>query len=318
MIWKVCGLKVLRHGKHGRNNMRILITGGAGFLGSRLAEELILKKQKVALLVRKQDDLWRVNDLKNNIKIYFSEKDTGEAFKSFRPEAIIHLATDFGRGNYDPLKMIDTNITFSVKILELCVKYKCNIFINCSTCLPSEYNLYSASKNALLEIAKYYANNLNIRFTDVVLGYMFGEKDDASKFIPYAIDSIIKGKTIKATKGLQKRDFVYVGNVANKLAEIIKNNISKKMFTRYRVSSGKMMTIRKFIVRIENISKLKAKVIWGALPYKENEVFGAGIFNNIPDIPFGKDKDIPLDLSLKKTVDWYFIERSKTKKLQRK
>lgn len=285
--------------------MRVLITGGAGFLGSRVAEEIISKKQKVALLVRKQDNLWRINNVKKSIKIFFSEKDTVKAFRIFRPHVLVHLATDFGRGNYNPLKMIDTNILFPVSLLELCVKYNCQKFINSSTYLPSEYNLYAASKNAFLEIAKYYANNLNIGFVDVVLGYMYGEKDDINKFIPYVINSIIKGKTINATKGLQRRDFVYVGDVARKIAEIINRDLSKEMFIKYRVSSGNMMTIRKIIRKIEENSGLRAKVKWGALPYKANEVFNTKSLNSITMIPCEKDFDISIDKGLEKTIKWY-------------
>ncbi len=291
--------------------MQILITGGAGFLGARLAEELILIKQKVALLVRKEDNLWRLKDLEKNIQIYFSGKETGKVFKKFKPETVIHLATDFGRQNYDPIKMLETNILFPTKLLELCVEYNCRKFINSSTCLPSDYNLYAASKNAFLEIAGYYANNKNIKFIDVVLGYMYGEKDDKSKFIPHVIDSIFKGKNIKATGGEQSRDFVYVGDVSRKIAELTQKDPSAEKFMRYRISSGKYLTIKEIISSLEKISGIKAKVKWGALAYKSNEVFDVKNFEKIPVIPECKKADTLLGSGLKKTLDWYSFEQSK-------
>jgi UDP-glucose 4-epimerase len=78
------------------NNMNILVTGGAGFIGANLIRKLIsLPGFGVFVIEKKNTDLWRIKDIINKIKIEYSdlenEKELSEAINKINPDIILFI-----------------------------------------------------------------------------------------------------------------------------------------------------------------------------------------------------------------------------------
>lgn len=286
----------------------ILLTGATGFLGAHLLTRLVMKNYNVIVLKRTFSDLWRIKDLITEVGSYNLDKvDIGDVFKENSIDVIIHLATDYGKkNNNDVSALVEANVCFAARLLNLAVSNDVKFFINTHTHTGSNYTLYSATKNAFIEIAKFFFANHVIHFVNLKLEYMYGEKDDSTKFVPFVIENILRGKEIKASPGEQKRDFIYVADVVNAYIKVLENleNLKEK-FLEFNIGTGESISFKDFIKRIEHIIGVRADIKWSALPYRNNEIFdvkadirtAAGLLKWKPEIS--------LENGLANTVNWY-------------
>jgi UDP-arabinose 4-epimerase len=115
----------------------ILVTGGAGFVGSHACKALARAGYlPVAFDNLERGHLWAVKwgpfergDIRN-------EDDVSRVFETWRPWAIMHFAAYayVGESNLEPLKYYDTNVGGTVKLLRACVAFQCRNFVFSSSC----------------------------------------------------------------------------------------------------------------------------------------------------------------------------------------
>ena len=112
------------------NNLRVLVTGGAGFLGSHLCRRLLNKNFKVICV----DNFYsshhsNINSLKSNPNFLFLEQDVCQLKIEKKIDYIYNLACPASPVHYqfDPVKTIQTNILGSINVLELAKKNKAKI-----------------------------------------------------------------------------------------------------------------------------------------------------------------------------------------------
>jgi len=288
--------------------MNILLTGATGFLGSHLLPEVIKRGYGVIILKRSFSDVWRIKDIILQVKSYdIDNVELEKIFQENKVDVILHLATDYGRkNNNDVVQMLKVNLELPARLLDLGVKYGSSYFINAHTSTNSEYTLYSAMKNAFIDIARFFASNYEIKFINIVLEYMYGEMDDSTKFIPFVIESILKGKEIKATEGEQKRDFIYVGDVVDAYIKVLENlgNFDNN-FVEFQVGTGKSMPLKEFVDVVEKVVNKKAKIVWGALPYRKNEIFDSKANITFAKELLGWEPKTSLEDGIRKTIEWY-------------
>ena len=117
--------------------MKILITGGMGFVGSHLSEELLKNNHKIIVVTKSKK---KIKNLKNKIKqIILEEIDITnfpkmeKCLKKHKPEVIIHLAgeTSHSKSFENPLKDIDSNAKSTLFLLEKIrqMKLKCRFIL---------------------------------------------------------------------------------------------------------------------------------------------------------------------------------------------
>ena len=118
------------------SNKNILVTGGAGFIGSHLVDELILQGFKVSII-----DNLSTGKLENiNMKAVFYNADIvtddlSNIFKKECPSIVIHLAAQVSvsNANSDPIYDAKENIIGTLNILEYCKKYNVKQFVAASS-----------------------------------------------------------------------------------------------------------------------------------------------------------------------------------------
>jgi len=288
--------------------MNILLTGATGFLGSHLLPELIKDGYKVIILKRSFSDVWRIKSYFSQIKRYdIDQIDIEKVFQDNRIDIIIHLATDYGRKNYNNIiEMLESNIKLPSQLLNLGVEYGAKAFINTDTSTGSRYTLYSAMKKAFVEIAKFFSANYEIKFVNVILEYMYGERDDNTKFISFLIESVLKDKEIKATEGEQKRDFIYVKDVVGGYLAVLDNIVNfGENYIELNIGTGQSVSLKDFVKIVEKVAGKRANVQWGAVPYRKNEIFDSRADVSIAQKLLNWQPKTSLEEGLRNTINWY-------------
>ncbi|MFA5916793.1 MAG: NAD-dependent epimerase/dehydratase family protein [Candidatus Gracilibacteria bacterium] len=304
-------------------NKTILLTGGTGFLGSHLLERLINDGYKVILLKRTNSNLSKINGLIDKIKFYDIDKleKLELVFENHKINSIIHTSTDYGRREGDFNKIIDANLLFPIKLLELGIKYGINTFINSDTFwddnmeLPIGLSYYAYSKKDFIKYSKKLIEKSNIKFINIKLEHLYGPKDNESKFIPYIINSLLKNvESIDLTEGKQKKDFIYINDAINAYIYIL-NNVGKIniSFEEFDLGIGKTLSIKELLLKINNIIKANTLMNFGKLIYRKGEAMESKA--NIEKLNnFGWQYEYDIDRGILETINYFkFLLRNNGK-----
>jgi nucleoside-diphosphate-sugar epimerase len=291
--------------------VRILITGGNGFLGSNLVNKISKKNYILHLLVREKSNLSRLN-LNKKIKFFkLQKKNLENIFKKNKFDLIIHCATNYGTEEDNSSNTIYPNLLLPLQLLDLAKKYSVKSFINTDTILNKNISSYTLSKNQFVDWLKLFSKFLNCY--NVKLEHFYGPKDNNNKFVINNIQRLLRYEDeIEFTKGFQKRDFVYISDVVNALEKIIlfalknnKINSSHFKFKTFEVGTGRQISIKSFIFLIAKlIGNNKTRLEFGKIPFRKNEIMNVKVdLKNIQKL--GWKSKIKLNHGLTKTINYY-------------
>ena len=286
-------------------NNEILITGGSGFLGSKLVESFVKKGHKVSILKRAGTDLSRIEPFLDKISVYdVDELDT--LFGRISVDTIIHTATSYGRQGEGLSDVYGTNVLFPLKLIEYAVNSGVRFFINTDTMLPSLTNAYSLSKANFYQIGKYLSSNRKIKFINLKIEHFYGVGEDRSKFISYVIKQCLStSASLQLTPGEQLRDFIYIDDVVSAYEAVLakaKSDDSEIFLQEFNVGSGRLISIKDLVKKIRDITGSIIELDFGALPYRENELMATDLNIN-PLIALGWKPKTCLDGGLKIMVE---------------
>ena len=257
--------------------MKILITGGTGFLGNTLIRELLTYNHDVFLLLRKTSSLKKIQDIKPLVNIIeiTNNLDLDKNIQEINPDVCIHLACNYGRKNEGYLDIFETNQLLGILIIESLLKLnKIVHFLNASTGLNRDLNVYTLSKHQFSEwgqmIAKVHSDKF--KFINIQLQQIYGPGDDEAKFPIYIINNCINGsRELYLTPGDQVRDFIHIDDVVEAFCFLLKNLKILENPLNIDLGSGSPISIRDFVETVHKITNSKVKLKFGAIPYRENE-----------------------------------------------
>ena len=247
--------------KNNNKYKKILITGGSGFLGSHLADELSSSGFKVYILDNKQSSYLKKNqtmvlcDLLNRKKIDQIVQ---------KVDVIYHFSaiSDISEANKDYVKTVEQNILSTVYLLEACVKYKIQRFIFASSIyVYSDYGgIYRTSKQSCELIIENYAKLKNLKFTILRFGSLYGRRSNNNNFIYNLINQAIKKKNIiRNGSGDEIRNYIHVIDAA-KCCKIILNS---KYENSYQILTGSQTTkIKDLMKMVREIFNKKIKITY--------------------------------------------------------
>jgi nucleoside-diphosphate-sugar epimerase len=258
----------------GKEDGAVLLTGATGFLGSHLLKALLASGRRVIVLKRSFSDTVRIKDCLASVPFYDLDKmDCGKVFAENRVDIIIHCATDYGRGARNPHAIIDANLILPLDLLYAGQQHGLKAFINTDTILDKRINYYSLSKSHFTDWMKMCASRM--KCITLSLEHFYGAGDNRTKFVTHVITSLLENvPSLDITKGEQKRDFIYIDDVARAFMTVLDNLDSLSCgYTKFEVGSGSNIAIRDFVELLRDISgNTSTKLNFGALPYRENEV----------------------------------------------
>ena len=284
--------------------MKILLTGGTGFLGSNILRRLLGLGHELFCIKRETSSLERVKIFKHKIKWFNVEtSDFDEIISSYKIEGIIHCATDYGRKQFNPIQTIETNLILPLKLLHAAANNNVLVFINTDTVLDKRVDTYSLSKRQFSEWLEKYSND--ILTINVALEHFYGPFDNDSKFVTYVIRKMLGNEdSIDFTLGLQKRNFVYIEDVIDAFIVLL-NNINKldHSFHNFEVGTEDSVTIKDFVGLVKKLCNNNTTDLnFGAINYRENEVMNTNT-NTDKLKSLGWFPRFSLEDGLKNTID---------------
>jgi len=280
----------------------VLITGINGFIGTHLYYYLA----KIYNVVGLTSSIKNRKDEKA-IKIYDSEeKSIIRLFTENEIFAVINLATVYNSNGGSINKLLNTNILLPVRLMDLANEFGVKIFINTDTFFNDNNNYtylaeYTLSKRHCLEWLKRSVKNCVL--INMKLFHVYGPNDSENKFVPQIIEELKSNKeVVKLTLGEQKRDFIYVTDVAKAYEKILETNFHKdKLFYEFEVGTGIETTIKEFVLKLKSNIGSKSELNFGALPYRENEIMESKA-NNYGLINLNWRPTFTLEEGIKKTI----------------
>lgn len=275
--------------------MRILVTGATGFVGQHLLPYLEKQGHEVYALVRPSTDGSKVYT--NHLYVF---EDDIEHLASYLLEnhvdGIIHLASLYiAQHKPEDIKNIVTsNIYLGTAVMEAAVKAGVKWFLNTGTIWQNynvepysdrycPVNLYAASKQAFMDMAKYYTEVSDIRFCTLKLCDTYGANDTRRKIFALFEQIAKSGECLKMSPGDQKLDIVHIDNVVRDfeaLAEKLDNG--EQLREEYVVSSGRQKSLKEIAKQYEIDHQVILNIEWGGRPYRKREVMVPYIGHQLP------------------------------------
>ena len=160
---------------------------------------------------------------------------------------------------------------------------------------------YSLSKAAAELTIQTFSNIYNKPYTILRLFNIYGPNLPESFFIPQLIKALKDNRNFDMTMGEQKRDFVWFDDVVNALILVASNtNANYQIFN---VCSGVRISLRKLALEIETLIPSKAKINFGSIPYRKNEIWDMVGSNAKIKETLYFDNKIDLSEGLKRLID---------------
>jgi len=249
--------------KNSSGKTTVLVTGGAGFIGSHIVDLFIENNYKVVVV----DDLSSGREENLNKKAQFyklsitDKKRLIEVFQQERPDYVSHQAAQISvsLSVRDPLFDAQTNILGSLNLLQCCIDYQVKgiIFASSGGTIYGEpehfpvsedhpfrpLSPYGISKVTVEHYLNFYQKNYNLDYVSLRYGNVYGPRQDPygeAGVIAIFIEKMLKGEipTINGD-GEYIRDYVYVGDVAQanllaienmlKLAKVVRKEKKEKI-----------------------------------------------------------------------------------------
>lgn len=257
--------------------MKVLITGGAGFIGSHLADFLINKKKikKIIVLDNIQDGtLKNLKKSSKSKKFHFYKRDIknyekiNNLFKGI--DVVFHLAalSDVVPSIEEPIEYLETNIMGTVNVLESMRKnnVKKIVYAASSSCygIPKKYPTnekaeikplypYSFSKNIGEQTIQHWSKTYKIDFVSLRLFNVYGTRSRTNSAYGAALGVFLKQKLSKHPftiigDGKQKRDFIYISDVVKAFYLSLNKNIKNQIFN---VGSGNPRSVNEMVNILE-------------------------------------------------------------------
>lgn len=278
----------------GLKNAKVLVTGGAGFIGSHLVGRLI-DLGAVPLVIDiniEPRSYFIVNKIYKNTKLDILDIRDRHAVRDFlqkeKPDYIIHLAaqTLVTTAYENPYETFNTNIMGTVNILEE-ARYLAGIqgIVVASTdkaygktqrTYSEDHPLngdhpYDVSKSSTDLIARTYFKTYQLPVVVTRFGNVYGEGDvHMDRIIPGICEAIIRNKILEIrSDGKYIRDYLYVDDVADGYLFLLKN-IGKLQGEAFNFSSNDKLSVLELLKKSENL--LGSKIPYEILNNAKNEI----------------------------------------------
>ena len=296
---------------------KVILTGGTGFIGSWLIDELISNGFDVTVLVRDIRRVKREYDCRVNIIEYIPDDIQLLELPQDKYDIFYHL----GWGGVNPtfkndIDMQLANIKESVKAMEYASKIGCGRFIATGT--VAEYvfckdimdvnakqtpnDMYGAAKVATHYFLDIISRKLSLPFIWAVVPSTFGERRMDNNIITYTIKSLIAGEKPSYGDLKQMWDFLYVGEVVRALRLIgEKGNTGKT----YGIGSGVYKPLREYMEEIRDIINPNLPLGIGELPSMSTQTFSSCVCIDELTKDTGFVPIIKFEEGIKKTISWF-------------
>jgi len=306
---------------------RILVTGGAGFLGSFVVEKLKARGyEDIVVPRRKEYDLTR-------------EQDVERLYADFRPAVVMHLAAEvggIGANRDNPGRYFFANAAMGLHLIENARKVGLKKFVQVGTICaypkftpvpfkeeelwsgyPEETNApYGIAKKALLVMCQAYRQQYGLNAIYLLPVNLYGPRDNFDLHTSHVIPALIR-KCVEARNrgdssipawgtGKASREFLYVEDCAEGLVASMERYDSPEPMN---LGSGREISIKDLTELVARVSGFTGKIVWD--PTKPDGQPRRCLDVTQAQRELGFTAGTSLEDGLAKTVRWYEQNRDK-------
>lgn len=310
--------------------MRILVTGGAGFIGSHVVDAYVLAGHEVGVL--DNFSTGREENVSSSASVHrvdVRDRDSvDKAVSAFRPELVNHHAaqSEVPRSVADPVYDAQVNVLGGLNVLKACVDHGVRkvIFSSTGGALYGEPDLvpcdedhpvrplspYGTSKLAFEQYLGTFRRTFGVDYTVLRYANIYGARQDfhaeEGRVVALFASRMLVGKpvTIDGT-GEQSRDMLHVGDVA--IANLAA--LDKGSGGTFHVSTGIPVTVNELYRKLATLTDYKLDPVAG--PARRGDVYRIALDNGRALGALGWEPRISLEEGLSLTVEYFREQVSK-------
>jgi len=300
--------------------MKILVTGGGGFLGSHLVERLVTDGEEAFVARSAEYDLTR-------------QDDVARLFIDAEPELVFHLAAEvggIGANRANPGRYWYANLIMGANVLEQARLYRsAKLVVAGTVCaypndtpvpfreedlwngFPEETNApYGVAKKSILVGAQAYREQYDLNTIFLLPANLYGPRDsfdlDSSHVIPALIRKMVEGEdeVVLWGDGSPTREFLYVEDCANGLVR------AAELYDRpepVNLGTGVETPIRELAETIAELTGFSGEIRWDtSMPNGQPR---RSLDASRAEKLFGFKAETPLREGLERTIAWYRASR---------
>lgn len=301
--------------------MKVLVTGGSGFIGSHVVDELLKKGVQVRIFdmimptFRQDVEFFRGSLLDlESLRMAMNSVD-----------AIYHLAAvaDVKEVYEDPYYAESINVRGTINVLEAARRHRVNRviygsttwvysdtlvdYVNEDTPLLAPSHLYTATKVTSEYYCQAYAKLYGLEYTILRYGIPYGPRARDGAVVPIFVKKALSGEPLTiAGDGSQYRNFVYVEDLAEgnvlALRSVAKNKI-------YNLDGTEKVTIKQIA---ETIQRVIGNVKIEYVPSRPGDFSGKEVSSQLAKVELEWEPKTPFQEGVKRYVEWYKTRAAKT------
>lgn len=296
-----------------------IVTGGSGFIGSWLVNELIDNGINVCVIVREKDRL--LPEIIQSKKVSIIEKKMNDICEldfdsDIHYDVFFHLAwAGVSSNSKNDLLLQIENIKMSLHALELCKGIGCDLFFAAGT--VAEYGLckgvidtnarqtpndmYGAAKASLYYFLEVKARQLNQKFIWGIIPSTYGERRNDNNIITYTIRSLLLGEKPIYGDLKQMWDFLYVKDVAKAIRLIGEKGLSGKI---YGIGSGIYKPLREYVTIIRDLINPSYLLGIGEVQALSTQTFSSCVDIDELKADTGFEPSVSFVTGIRRTIDY--------------
>ena len=307
--------------------MKILITGGIGFIGSNLIDLLLQERHKIIVLTKSYAKKKNISHIQDKIKVekvdVTNHRKLSNIIELHKPDVIIHLAgiTSHSKSFEKPFDDIDQNTKSTLFILEKLkqMNRKCRFVLGSSfivvgkpdklpvdektPCWPT--TIYGTNRLASEHYCKIYHEVYGLDTVIFRITNSFGPREQVlstKNAVNFLIHEAFKGNKLTIFKnGKFFRDLIYISDVVFGIKTIMNKGKSGDL---YWISSGRKIWFYELGKLLEKLTDAKVKFVKTPNYTKKVDV-GNFVVNNSKLRSLGWKPKVNLDQGIKETLEYF-------------
>jgi len=306
--------------------VRMLITGGAGVIGSEFVRQAVRKGHRVAVVdkLTYAGDLERLSEVRKDITFYKADISNQEfiehIFEKENPEVIVHFAAEshVDRSLLDPYPFISSNVLGTQVLLEVSKAKGVELFVNMSTdevygdlgkegTFTEESPLkpnspYSTTKASADMLGRAYYRSFGLPVVTIRASNNYGPWQYPEKFVPVIILKALHDEKIPVYgDGTNVREWLYVTDCAEGIMAAIDRGKAGEIYNIGSKEEKQNIEVAKAILQLLG----KGEELIEFVKDRPGHDFRYSLDTTKAKRELGWEAKTSFDEGLKKTVEWY-------------